>query len=310
MKISEYEELIREFINQPRKQAGLLKNREAWNILCSALDVIGDTELAIDAYLDKSKIDSHGESYLVVYGALQVLQVQQDAIANLCSALSLALTLPNELDYIRIARNEAVGHPTRHKEKKVIKSSFIVRHSLSGTGFSLMTVFSDGRPYEHRYIDIPKLIDTQRKHLDLVLEKVIEKLRKEELEHRERHMKERLQDNFPDTLGYYFSKIFEAADDPSFFPLGKLHIELIEKCTAEFRQGLEKRGEWGAYSSINYLYELLEYPIKELKIFFSEKGKSKLNSKDVYIFTEFVRNQMKELEDIAKEIDADYASKP
>jgi len=64
--LQDLQQQIRGFINNPRKQAGLLRDSAAWNKLCSALDVIGDTELAIDSYLTRQPMRDVGESYLIV----------------------------------------------------------------------------------------------------------------------------------------------------------------------------------------------------------------------------------------------------
>ena len=84
MSISILEQELREFINHPRRQAGLLSDVASWNIICSALDVVGDTELALDAYLNLQQLSTDGEKYLMVHGVLQVMEVQQDAV-NFCS---------------------------------------------------------------------------------------------------------------------------------------------------------------------------------------------------------------------------------
>jgi len=51
--IANLESEIRDLINQPRKKHFLLMDSAQWYQLCSSMDVIGDTELAIDAYLPK-----------------------------------------------------------------------------------------------------------------------------------------------------------------------------------------------------------------------------------------------------------------
>ena len=48
--ISEVATRIRAFINSARKQHELLKDSTAWNQPGSSLDVIGDIELAFNAY--------------------------------------------------------------------------------------------------------------------------------------------------------------------------------------------------------------------------------------------------------------------
>ncbi|MGH9428047.1 MAG: hypothetical protein ACRD2L_17330 [Terriglobia bacterium] len=145
--LQDLQQQIRGFINSPRKQSGLLRDSAGWNKLCSALDVIGDTELAIDAYLTRQPTSDVGESYLIVYGILQVLLTQQDAVKHLCESLSIKVAFPKALQRIREIRSNAVGHPMEGRENKASKSNFIQRVSLSERGFTLITVFSDDRPY-------------------------------------------------------------------------------------------------------------------------------------------------------------------
>src|SRR5467141_3778716 len=85
---------IRDLVNAPRKQVALLKERSRWLQLCSSLDVIGDTELALEAHMCEVLPEGWGTSYLIVYGALQALFLQQDALFHLAEAL----TLPEPLD--------------------------------------------------------------------------------------------------------------------------------------------------------------------------------------------------------------------
>ena len=68
-----YLQEIRGFVNKPRKQFNLLKNHKLWNQLCSSLDVIEDSDLAIDAYLNRKFSKDDGEKYLRLYGVLQAL---------------------------------------------------------------------------------------------------------------------------------------------------------------------------------------------------------------------------------------------
>ena len=49
-KIRDLEIRIREYINHYRQTHVLVQNLVKWNILCSSLDVVGDTELALGTY--------------------------------------------------------------------------------------------------------------------------------------------------------------------------------------------------------------------------------------------------------------------
>jgi hypothetical protein len=306
--LQDLQQQIRGFINSPRKQAGLLNDSAAWNKLCSALDVIGDTELAIDAYLTRQPTADVGESYLIVYGILQVLLTQQDAVKHLCESLSIKVAFPKALQRIREIRSNAVGHPTEGRENKASKSNFILPLYLSERGFMLVTVFSDDRPYSRIPVLIPDLINEQRQLLNKTLSDTVEKLRSEEMDHREQHRETKLRDLFPRAMNYYFQKIYEATRGEQKFPLGSSHLSLVEECLSRFRRALQERKEWGIHDSISYHFELIEYPLSELKQYFSDKSASKLNDKDAYIIATFLEAQIKHFETIAAEIDETYAS--
>lgn len=308
MDITELERKIRDFINNPRHQSTLLNKREGWNKLCSSLDLIGDTELAISAYPSLCKTEGDGAAYLIVYGILQTLLLQQDAAKNIADVLSIKFNLPKELQQIRIIRNSAAGHPGAQKENGIVKSCFISRFSLSPLSFELITVYSDDKDYEMSHVVIPKLIATQNTYLGELLEQVIKELEAQEMEHREKHKDVKLAECFPHTISYFFSKIFEASFNSSAFSSGAIHVKCIQDCLDNFKAKLKERGEWNVNGSVDYHYELIAYPISEIKAYFDGTPETKLNDKDVYIFAFFVFEQIKALEIIAKEIDEEYES--
>ena len=60
-----------------------------WSKLCSSLDVIGDTAQAFDSYLKIDEPESLGEKYLNIYGVLQALFIQQDAVTHFSEMCNL-----------------------------------------------------------------------------------------------------------------------------------------------------------------------------------------------------------------------------
>lgn len=308
--ISALEELIRERINARRKQHELLARSADWNSLCSALDVVGDTEIALDSYLQHPPVEDVGTKYLHVYGALQLLQTQQDAASAVCVALRITPTASPKIPLIRDLRSSSVGHPTRQHEDKQAKSSFIVRVSLSQFGFTLFTVTADDRPHTERTVNIPELVELQRKSLAATLTEVVDVLDEAEMKHRQQHKDKKLASCFPATLGYYFSKIFEGIHSYGKYPLGKMHVELVAECLTCIRAMLEERGDWGIHDSVNYEFELLEYPIQRLLEYFTDKQTSGLNDKDAFVFCSFLQHRLGTLQQIAGEIDETYESSP
>ena len=309
MNIPELEHRIRDFINSPRRQTVLLARVADWNKLCSSLDLVGDTQLAIQAYPKLCNSKGDGASYLIVYGILQTLLLQQDAAKHIASALNITIKLPKELNDIRIVRNSAAGHPGLQNENGQSKSCFISRMSLSPIGFDLMTIYSKDRDYKITHVSIPRLLKTQSSYLSEVLSKVVEELERQEMEHREMHKETKLSECFPPTVSYYFEKIFEAICGKNESLFGVSNLDFIQDCLDNFKDNLELRGLWGVYDSINYHYGKLLYPMKELNVYFESKEKSKLNGDDAYIFTSFLVEHLNSLKKIAMEIDEEYASR-
>ena len=308
--IAELEAQIRARINDGRKQDELLGRDADWNRLCSGLDVIGDSELALDAYLAHAHIEDIGVRYLHVYGALQLLQTQQDAVAEICAALQIKPQASPKVPLIREVRSSAIAHPTRQQENNRSKSHFIVRATLSQHGFTMYTVVADEWSHTERHVSIPELVELQRSALAATLSEVIAVLDEAEMRHREQHRGEKITSSFPSTLGYYFSRIFEAIHSAWNYPFGKMHVELVAECLAKMRAMLEERGEWGVYQSIDYQYELLQYPLEQLILFFTSDAESELNDKDAYIFTAFVQAEIRTLMQIARELDEKYERSP
>jgi hypothetical protein len=310
--ISELEQQIRDFITHPRRQDPLLQDKPLWNVLCSALDILGDTELAIESYLAQPDPGDAGARYLLIYGILQVLYVQQDALKNMVKAFGLPYNVDPELEAIRKIRNKTTGHPTKEGDAKASKdgqqmSHFLSRFSMGKTGYKLMTTYADGEA-EFADVDIPALIAKQRIVVKRTLEQVFEKLKVKEMEHHDQFKSEKLRDCFPSTTGYMLSKISEASysSSPSALPVGVAALQTVRDHINEFKQALERRGVLNKSSDLKYRFEEIEYPLDELERYMS--GQSVLESRGAYIFAFFVRHKVKSLEQLATSIDEEYGS--
>ncbi len=304
-----YLQEIRGFVNKPRKQFNLLKNHKLWNQLCSSLDVIEDSDLAIDAYLNREFSKDDGEKYLRLYGVLQALFLQQDAVINLCESLGLPndlITNP-KLKEIRAIRNDSIGHPTKRGNYK--SYHYISRVTITKSGFRLISDYENSKTI-FRDILVIDLIKEQRKYLSKILKKIIKVLKAEEKAHKEKFKMEKLEAIFPNTLSYYIEKIFENIGKLDRAKLGLVHVKLVKQVMDKMRKSLQKRGiVIDTYDSIKCLYESLEYPITELELYFDgskAKEEPRINDKTAYIFTCFIKEELYELKEIAKEIDDEY----
>jgi len=274
-----YTQEIRKFINKPRKQYNLLKNHKFWNQLCSSLDVIEDSDLAIDAYLNMEFSKDDG-----------------NLITNI------------KLREIRDIRNDSIGHPT--KRGNYNSYHYISRVSITKSKFKLFSDYENSKTIIKDILVID-LIKEQRKYLSKILKKIIKVLKAEEKKHKEKFKMEKLEAIFPNTLSYYIEKIFENIGKLDRAKLGLRHVKLIKKFMDKLKESLQKRGiEIDTYDSIKYQYELLEYPITELELYFdSSKAKEepRINDKTAYIFTCFIKEELRELKEMVIEIDSEYS---
>ena len=110
------------------------------------------------------------------------------------------------------------------------------------------------------------------------------------------------------SLGYKIIKVCSrpATYTRQSFALGKINLAPVPQVLDNFEDALESRSEWGVYDSVNFHYELLEYPLQQLELYFN--GELTLNKKDAYIFASFVEKQFDELIEISKDIDKEYES--
>jgi len=304
-----YTREIRDFINKPIKQFNLLKNHKLWNQLCSSLDVIGDSDLAISAYINSEFGTDDEEKYLRLYGVLQALFLQQDAVTNLCESLGLPnnLTSHPKLKEIRDIRNDSIGHPTKRGNYK--SYHFISRATITKSGFQLISDYGNNKT-TFKDISVIDLIEEQRKYLSEILKKVINVLKAEEKAHKEEFKMEKLEAVFTD-ISYDIEKIFENIGKSDRAQLGLVHVKLVKEVMGKLKKSLQKKGiKMDTYDSIKFLYGLLEYPITELELYFDRliaKKEPIINNKTAYIFAYFIRERLSELKEIAKDIDDEYS---
>ncbi len=77
-----------------------------------------------------------GNKYMYVYGTLQALIVQQDAVKNLTESLKIPYTPDQKLKDIRDIRNDSVGHPTKRGGGTGSAFNFISRITINNQGFN------------------------------------------------------------------------------------------------------------------------------------------------------------------------------
>jgi hypothetical protein len=305
--IRELEITIRDFVTEARRRQELVARRADWNMLVSSLDAIGDTELAIEAYIAHPEPSDDGQKYLLIYGILQTLFLQQDALRHTIESLRLPYDTPPEFYDIRQIRNKTAGHMTKLDRPKSLPQSshHISRSTMHRSYFQLLSTYEDGR-VEFSSVNIDNLIIKQRRAVKEILGQVVQALKEDEMAHREK-FKDRQLLNIFSTTQYFLGQILMASHPNPSVDLGEAKSSLgaIKDHIDQFKQALEERGILPAYDSITYTLNELVYPLQRLTECFD--GTSVLDVEAAYIFGFFVRAKVGELQTIAREIDEEYA---
>ena len=300
---------IRDFINEPRRKQILLSDLELWNQLCSSMDVLGDSELAVVAYQGLSATGEPGDLYLGAYGLLQALYLEQDAVNNLCESLQIEESIEKypRLLQIREVRNFSVGHPTKMRGVKRSgrppSYNYISRPTLRREGFQIISFFTGG---QHEFVDvnIPELIADQHAYLEDILKRVVTYLQDDEEAHKARFRMEKLVDFFPHTIEYHLRKVAEAVRGKELPAIGTIDLSVVEKALAQFKDALSKRAST-AYDAVDYVYKEIDFPLSQIKAFLVGTP-SVGDPRAIEIFISYVGSRIEELRKLASEIDAYY----
>lgn len=161
-------------MGEPRVRRRLKSQVVRYNQLWSSLDTLRQTDMAVESYARHSGEAGTGSHYLALYGLLQALVLQQDAVCHLQEALgekNSGIVTDNRLQEIRTIRNWSVGHPTKVDRRDTLSHHKIKRAKL-GRGFELVSAFDDGRR-QFTFISIADLIRRQRLVLGRMLRRVV-----------------------------------------------------------------------------------------------------------------------------------------
>jgi hypothetical protein len=302
---------IRDYTQDRRHQKLLMADRFIWIQLCVAIDAIDDSESALNAYINNAFPTDIGERYLRIYGAMQGLLLQQDALIKLVKAIHPTKKFqPNDvLKDIRDARHASVGHPTELQRGGMLSTHEIVQNSISKDGFELHSYPS---PPENvsRYVRVRELIEQQRIETKRILTEVVTDLRNKEESYRAQFRDARLVTKFSEVC-YAFEKIFEGIRRDSIPNMSRWSISHLQKVAGDFEQALKQRGlSLDTYDSIKYLYKDIAHPLTELNKFILGKPSEIASFESAAVFAEALEGYFTRLRDIAIEIDEEYASEP
>ncbi|PCI33948.1 MAG: hypothetical protein COB54_02820 [Alphaproteobacteria bacterium] len=303
------ESAVRKHINTTRYQNDLISDSDNWNQICCSLDTIGDTSYSISDYIESDYPSKMGLKYIYTYGLLQALIIQQDAMLHLSKAFKVTYKISEVLYGIRYIRNSAIGHPTKQNQgtpNGQTHFNYISRMTLSKNGFRLMKCY-DQRKIEFLDVDLFKIIDNQLDEIKSGCEAIVVILKEADKMHKEKYKDDLLINIFHSIIGYHFEKIGEGIYSPnsSNIQFGLSRLKSVQKTYLKFENALKERGDLTSYTQ----YDLDEYKhaLSMLEAYL-EGSEHHMSESDARIYHFYMCEQHKHFEEIAKEVDATYAS--
>lgn len=299
---------IRKICNHPWKKELLFQDKIIWNRLWASLDVIEDSQIAIDDYSNLPEFSSNENGYLYVYGILQALYLQQEALRDLNKALfgqdiDFKEKYP-ELHNIREIRNNSIGHPTGRGEGKSFHG--ISRMTIRKKGFQMMSSFpKSGKKDDFEDINILSCIATQNELLKEILNQTMKKLKSDFESHKGKFKNDKLIDLIHPTIDYHFSKLYENIHRD--YELVQINFNLIFDVYNNIKQGIiERYSSLSALSGIELTTETLDYLFARLK---RDLIENKIEDKmELRIFIDALKSHFDELKSMIKEIDEEFSS--
>ncbi len=302
--IEHKEKRIRDLVNHPWKLQTLFEDKSKWNKLCASMDVIGDTQIAINDFFSLPSFSSNTGGYLFLYGLLQAFFLQQDAINHLSEALfNKQIDWKNDypdIYHVRELRNDSIGHPTKRGSDKSFH--FIARYSISNGMFRLMSYYSDLNKHLYRDVNIQELKEKQENSVIEILDNVIELMEKEYEEHKKQFTNNKISE-LTNGIGYSISKVYEGIYNN--YPLAEMNFSIIKTTINTIKKEIENRyGKFSALKGVEDVIRRIDHIIQRMDRWINENNL--LNNNDAEVFMDSFSDRFKELERMLIEIDDEF----
>lgn len=295
---------IRNTLNHPWKLELLITNNIKWQKLWTSMDTIEDTQEAIEYYKGLKNFNAYNGGYLFIYGILQAITLQQDALNNLNESLfENNLNFKNnypKLYKIREIRNNSIGHPTNRGNNKSFHR--IIRISISKESFNLNSNFiNENSEFLNENIQVIECIKIQETLVSNILTRIMENINNELINHRKKFKNKPLISVFPKTFDYHISKLYEH------YKVGfsEVDFNVIKDIMQQIKIGVEERYvNLHSLQGLESVYNKLQYIIKRLdkNLFIAKIDDEELST----ILIDALSENFKELKSMIKEIDEEF----
>lgn len=291
-----HEPLYHNFYNIP--------NEFKYNQTFTAIDLIEDTQIAIEEFESSELSGKQGRSTLLIYGFLQSLFLQQDGLYHLYKCVvDEKIKQTDFFDLfsfdkdIREVRNDIAGHPTNRENSEFY---FIAKGTISKDRFTYAGYTPSFRIVE---VDLKTFIIKQSEFTINVLQKVRENISKKiemkKSEHKDKSLKEMIVE-----VNSNIQLIYRGIRDEKRNFQGEWGISGLKSDIDEIREELNKRYNQNLPSGISESFRLIDYIINRFNQWWNEK--KLLGNDDAEIFLDSLDNRLNELKEMLIEIDEKF----
>ena len=283
----------------------LLKNSIVFNQCYASMDLLEDTEYAINyyKYSDFSN-KALGEKYILLYGLFESFYIQYDAVKKITNSIIHLLNNANlisENDFInefailnKIKEycNDIAGHPAyRDKDKySVYLSQFTISKNI--------VEYIQSNTLGVKKIDIIEGIEMQEQSILEILNKILEKLKIKQEEHYTKYKNEKLYELFHNKYMYPREKVHRS-------DMLDLSLSILKKLSNDIKEKLNER--YVNYEDLEFDY--LIHDIDGIIVFLESKIEDIDAAYRDFIEKNLIENMVNkfdEVMEILREIDKEY----
>ncbi|WP_339880791.1 hypothetical protein [uncultured Algoriphagus sp.] len=277
-----------------------------YNQTFTSIDLIEDSQIAIEEYKNAKSNGKKGRSTLLIYGLLQAFFLQQDGLYHLYKCIvNNKINQTNFFDLfsfdkdIREVRNDIAGHPTNRKNTEFY---FIAKGPISKDRFTYAGYTPTFRAVK---VDINSFISKQSEFANTVLQTIKDdiskKIEMQKREHKNKSLKEMIVG-----LDRNIEFIFRGIRDEDRTFQGEWGISGAKVAIDEIREELNLRFNENLPSGISDAFRMIDYIILRFDQWWTEK--TLFGNDDAEIFLDSLEKQINELEEMLVEIEKEFNS--
>lgn len=291
-----HEPLYHNFYNIP--------NELKYNQTFTSIDLIEDSQIAIEEFESAESLEKQGRSTLLIYGLLQSLFLQQDGLYHLYKCVvDENIKQPDFFDIfsfdknIREVRNDIAGHPTNRKNTEFY---FIAKGPISKDRFTYAGYTPTFRTVE---VDLKTFITKQLEFtinvLQTVEKNILNKIEMKKGEHKDKSLKEMIVG-----ADRNIQLIYRGIRDEERNFQGEWGISGLMDAIDEIRKELNIRYNENLPSGISEAFRLIDYIIHRFNQWWTER--TLLGNDDAEIFLDSLEKQLSEFKKMLLEIDQEF----